>query len=93
MILRSQNFTAGDKRKFTIDYSDWLDEGTTIVGFAVFSDTADLVVSGVVRNPTGTVAFYVSGGTVGEQVTLSLSMNDTRSNIKNDTILLTVVAP
>lgn len=92
-MLRTQNFTAGNKIKFTVDYSDWLDEGTTITAFTVTSDTADMVVSGVVINPTGTVAFYVAGGTVGEVATMRLAMTDTRSNLKHDTVILTVVAP
>lgn len=93
MILQQRNWTAGDKRKFTVDYSGWLDEGVTVSGFTVTSNTTDVVISGVVKNPTGTCSFFVSGGTVGETATVSLQMTDTRTEVKNDTLVLTIVAP
>jgi len=39
------------------------------------------------------IVFFLSGGNVNEQLTLTLTMTDDLGNIKQDTVAFTIVAP
>jgi hypothetical protein len=92
MLIASRTHTAGDSRRWIIDYSRWLDNTATIVTVDISSSSATCTAnSGEVKGKE--VIFHLTGGTVGETCTVTLTMTDSFANIKKDTIKFTVVAP
>lgn len=92
MPIASKRHVEGDTRFWTIQYDRWLDNSATIEQIDVQSDSATCTVG----SPTilGTdVVFSLIGGTLGEQVSVELTMTDNIGNIKHDIIKFTVVAP
>jgi hypothetical protein len=92
MILGSKIHTAGDTKRWRIDYSNWLDNTVNIADADITSSSvtctvADIVVLG------DEVIFFLTGGIQGENLTIAMTMTDTDGNIKHDTIAFTVVAP
>lgn len=92
-LLASRNITVGAYTRWVVDYSDWLQCGATLgVVAAVSSSTA--TVDTVSKNPENTqVIFYVSSATLNEVFTVTLTVSDTLSQVKIDTVEFTVVAP
>lgn len=92
MQLAKRSHTEGDRRRFVIDYSEWLDRGNTVESAVVTSDSTTATVDDVTTT-ADKVIFFVNGGSLNETFTVSVAMTDTRTEIKNDTIDFTVVAP
>lgn len=92
MILGSKLHTAGDTRRWRIDYSRWLANAVDIATATLTSSSATCTVDdSVVLGDE--VVFFLTGGVQGENVTVSVMMTDTDGNVKNDSIVFTVVAP
>jgi hypothetical protein len=92
MLLGSKTHTAGDSRRWIVDYSRWLDNTATITTVNLSSSsTTGTVDAGKVQGKE--VIFHISGGTVGETSTVTLTMTDSFQNVKKDTLKFTVVAP
>jgi len=88
-----------DRKRYQIDYTDWLDtgEGVLSVAFAILNNTAAnlLVIDGIQVLPTALgVQYYVSGGVDGTtyQITANLTTT-TGPQIKLDEVLVTVREP
>lgn len=92
MLLGSKTHTAGDSRRWTVDYDRWLDNTATIEQCDVDSSSETCTV-GQITILGHQVNFFLSGGSANERLMLSLVMTDNFGNIKNDTIAFTVVAP
>ena len=99
MALAKYVKAATDRKRYQIDYTDWLDtgEGVLSVAFATFNNTAitPLVVDGVQVLPTGLgVQYYVSGGVAGAtyQITANLTTT-TGPQAKLDEVLVTIREP
>jgi hypothetical protein len=75
-----------------VDYDDWLDNAATIEQIDVESNSATCTV-GNISILGREIVFFLSGGVVNEQVTLSLTMTDSLENVKNDTVSFVIVAP
>jgi hypothetical protein len=92
MLLGSKSHTVGDSKRWRLDYSKWLENPAKIVSATVTSSSATCTVdeSSVLGDE---VIFFLNGGTQGEQVTVSIAMTDSDSNLKHDTIAFTVIAP
>lgn len=92
MILGSKQHTAGDNKRWRVDYSKWLENPANITNAVVTSSSATCTVddSSVLGDE---VVFFLTGGVQGEHVTVSIAMTDSDLNLKNDTIVFTVVAP
>jgi hypothetical protein len=92
MLLGSKQHTEGDTRLWTVNYSRWLDADAAVQTATVQSSSATCTVDDVtVLGPE--VKFLLVGGTLSEQLTVTLEMTDNVGNIKTDTIKFTVVAP
>lgn len=90
-LLASMQHTADDTRRWTVDYSNWLDNAK-IEQVNVESDSATCTVGNVtILGPE--VTFFLMGGEPNERLTVSLVMSDSVGNIKRDTVKFTVVAP
>lgn len=93
MILGRLNQTVGDRRRYVIDYSQWLDSGVTCAS-AVFTVTGST--SATVDTNTivaDKVIFFLNNGLLNEVFTVNVAMTDSRGEIKHDTLQFTVVAP
>jgi hypothetical protein len=92
MPLASKRHTVGDTRKWTVDYERWLDNTVDIETIQVqSSSTSCTIQSSQVLGDT--VIFFLTGGNLGETLTVSLHMTDTDGNVKSDQIFFTVVSP
>lgn len=92
MLLGSKIHTAGDTRRWVINYDRWLDNTAEIDTVTVTSSSITCTVnqSKVLGRE---VEFFVNGGVAGEQLTVTIVMTDTFNNIKTDTLAFTVIAP
>lgn len=93
MLLGSKIHTAGDTKRWTVDYSRWLENPANIVSAAMTSSSLSCTITPPATVLGKEVIFFLSGGTVGEKLTVAITMTDSDTNIKKDTIAFTVVAP
>lgn len=93
--LGRKSFTVGNTTRYSVDYSQWLDEGVTLVsGTAVVSPAvADIMISAVSVAPSGRLYFTLHGGSLNETFTIAVSITDSRGEVKNDTCNFNCVAP
>lgn len=94
MRLGSFTKTPAERKRYAIDYSEWLDisETLTTVTFAVTpATTPAFVVDAVSTNAANTVVvFFVSGGVNTKQYTVDVKATTSGGQIKEDTVLFTV---
>jgi hypothetical protein len=91
-------FKAPDERKrYSIDYTDWLDTGEvlTVVTFEVTPVDADPVVIDGIAIETGekSVVFYASAGLDGKSYKAIATTTTSGGQVKEDTVQYTVKAP
>lgn len=85
-----------DKKRYTIDYSPWLDgEHLTAKTFAVDNvTTTPLNITGDIIDGTGTLlSFYVDGGDDGETYVVDVTITTDGGQIKEDAIVFSVNEP
>lgn len=86
-----------EKKRYEIDYSDWLDTGETVSSIALSSTpstTPPLVGDDQTINPEATGAtFMVSGGATDELYTLVVRMTTSGGQIKEDAITFNIREP
>lgn len=92
MLLGSKQHTANDTRRWIIDYSRWLANTIDIDTIEVTSSSTSCTVQSSEKSGDE-IIFFLTGGSAGETLTVSIKMTDTDGNVKNDTIAFTVVAP
>ena len=96
MLLKNLFHTAGNSIRYIVDYSEFLEHGTTITAFTAVIDpasTTTATISLVSVNPEGEGVFFVNGGAVNENFTVDLQGTDSRTEIVKHTVAFTVVAP
>ena len=91
-LLGSKPHTAGDTKKWTVSYEDWLENTASISQITVVPDLPSCTI-GNIKILGSDIVFFLSGGNVNDQLTLLLTMTDDLGNIKQDTLKFTVVAP
>ena len=88
----------GERKRYSIDYSEWLDTGETLLG-VIFtvpdnSMTTPLVVDDVMVEPDATgVQYYVSGGVDGANYEVVATATTSGAQVKEDSILFTIREP
>lgn len=87
-----------ERKRYSIDYSDWLDIGEllTDVIFTIPTNnvTTPLVINDIAITPDGLgVQYYVSGGADGEQYEVLATATTSGAQIKVDDLLFTVREP
>ncbi len=92
MVLAKRPHTVGNRRRYRINYSDWLDEGVTVDTASVVSSSQTATID-TVSVAGNYVIFFVNGGVLNETFTASIQMVDSKTGIKNDTMEFFVVAP
>jgi hypothetical protein len=99
MLLGSQNITAGDTRRYYVDYGEFLIKGAilTAVTVTVSAGATSTVGSGATAPKLNVdekgIIFWLTGGVLNEKFTASIQVMDNNSETVNDTIQFTVVAP
>jgi hypothetical protein len=96
MLLAQKRHTAGNTIRYLVDYSDWLEQGETLTAGTVVMGlpaVTDVTISEVTFTPEGHLIFFLAGGTLNEIFTLATQITDSRTEVKNDTIGFSVVAP
>ena len=93
MILAKRVHTVGNRTRYWVDYSTWLPEGVTVSAFAVSSSSLTLTVDTVAALPSGICQFFLNGGALGETATITLTITDSKTGVKHDTIAVSVLAP
>lgn len=97
MAVLGKYFQDPDERKrYTIDYEDWLDQGELIssVTFDVTPSTGTpVVIDGDAIDPDSLgVVFYASEGTAGVTYKVYVTMTSSNGQIKQDTVQFTIKA-
>jgi hypothetical protein len=87
-----------EKRRYFVDYSDWLDTGETIPSPAtlnvVEATVPPLVVDGITLSTGNTgVVFYVSGGLDGEEYQVDIITTTSAGQVKEDSFIYIIEAP
>lgn len=86
--------TSVERKRYALDYSDWLDTGETVssVTFTVTpTDTTPLVVDANSISSAGTVvAFFVNYGTTGTTYTVDIQITTSGGQIKEDQVLFVI---
>lgn len=94
MRLGSFVKTPIERKRYAIDYSEWLDTGetlTTVVYTIPVVTTPPLVVDATSIGSGNTLAvFFISGGLNGRQYTVEVVATTSGGQIKEDTVLFTV---
>lgn len=92
--------STGERKRYQIDYTDWLDAGELLAS-AIFTVRVNtliipLVVDNVAVLPTGLgVQYYVSGGETGEkyEVVPKVTTNSSPPQIDEDEVLFVIREP
>jgi hypothetical protein len=92
MSIASKQHTQGDTKLFTVQYDRWLANTATIEQIDMQSNSTTCTV-GTPKILGTDVEFALTGGVIGERVTVTLTMTDNLGNIKHDTVKFTVIAP
>lgn len=90
MRLKKFNQDPNERKRYTIDYTSWLDDGETIT-LATFTPspatTTPLVVNDNVITPDGLgVQFYVSGGEDKQLYEVVVTITTSGTQIKEDVV-------
>jgi len=98
MPLKKYVKATNERKRYSIDYSDWLDVGELLSGvvFSVPTNnvTTPLVIDDIAITPDGLgVQYYVSGGVDGEQYEVLATATTSGAQIKVDDLLFTVREP
>lgn len=97
MILGKYFKASADRKRYSIDYSDWLDVGE-FVSTCVFSvtpvDSNPVVIDGnAIASGSQSVVFYASSGIEGTTYKVLVHMTTSNGQVKEDTVQYTVKAP
>jgi hypothetical protein len=102
MLIASRAHTAGNSTRYEVDYSQWLDEGRTLLNSAftaaMINDAlgnappSDVTIANVSVTSTH-LYFFVEGGSLNENFTVQVQVKDTLNEIVIDTINFNVIAP
>lgn len=84
----------GETKRYSIDYTNWLDSGETVTSVTYAVSDAALVVSNTSINPSGVLAvFYVSAGTSGVVYEVTVTATTSASQVKQDVVQYTIQDP
>jgi hypothetical protein len=92
MQLGNQNITAGDTRRYQVDYTPFLQNGDVVATFTVVSSSSTSTAQGAFLDVTDTqLFFFVTAGAAPETFTVAIKVTDSIGQTINDTAVFTVV--
>ena len=99
MLLGSQNITQGDTRRYFVSYEEFLIKGavlttvTVTVSAGATSSIGTSTIAPVLTVDEKGIIFWVIGGVLNEKFTVNIQVHDNNSEVVNDTLSFTIVAP
>lgn len=84
----------GDRKRYEINYEDWLNSGETVTDVTMSGNVPsdDFYVDGYIVDADGKeVIFYVSGGLDGVEYTVGVEVETSLQQVKEDTITFKVM--
>lgn len=94
MKLGRYTKTPIERKRYVVDYTDWLDTSETVTGVTFTPSPIDgsgFQIDAYTIDPTGkTVAMFVAGGADGTQYTLDIQATTSGGQIKEDQVLFSV---
>ena len=91
MILGTINSAPGNRLQYTIDYSDWLQRGETLVSVVFSIDSGPATIDTVSYNPRATeTRFFLNGGTAGSSYNIFAFATTTFGQQRTDQIAVQV---
>lgn len=85
--------TQGDIRQQTMDYCNAMAHGEWITGVVVNVDSVNVIISGTDILEPNQVVFFVGGGVIDDDFTVTVTITKNTTEVFNDTIDYHVVAP
>ena len=93
MILGTINSAAGNILQYAIDYSQWLQEGETLVNVTFAVDAGPVTITNISYSPDKKeVRFFVNGGTSGTDYNILPTAATSFGQQRTDTIAVNVAA-
>lgn len=89
----TRKHTEGNRRRFIVDYRRWLKAGAYVTEFEAVSSSVTATVTDVSINGDGQGVFFIEGGELDEEFTVTLTMTSSYTEIKIDALPFVVVAP
>ncbi len=87
MLLGNRHITAGDTRRYLIDYREFLQPGDTVSAVTVTTTSTHSSVGVIQRDVMDTrVFFFILAGAAGEVFTVAVQITTVFGEIVNDTI-------
>jgi hypothetical protein len=99
MLMRLGKFvkTPSEVKRYSVEYSDWLDTGEYLqsVVFGVPTAPGDplVAIANTIESSATRLTFFISGGAAGASYEVSVKTTTTGGQVKEDTILFTVREP
>lgn len=93
MILGKYKLDSADRKRYVVNYADWLNEGETVVSSVVTGsvEADNFFVDGYLVDPNGVeIIFYVSGGVSGRNYDVTFTTTTTLAQIKQDYVTFVV---
>lgn len=92
MPLRKFLKTPAERKRYSVDYSDWLDSGELLSALAfTVVPAGSLTISGpTYGSPSTSAAFFALGGVNGNTYEVILTATTSGGQIKQDSVLYTV---
>jgi len=93
MLLARKPHPVGNRKRWTVDYSDWLKQASTTLEPGAASVTCESETAFVddVVSTWNKVFFYLNDGVINETFTVHVQVVDRKTGIKNDTIEFFVI--
>lgn len=94
MLLSTKRISPSDRRRYTIDYNDWLDDSETLssVVFAVSTGPAT-VPSSTISTDGKSVNFFVTGASLSfTPFNVTVAATTSVNQVKNDHVAFNVAA-
>jgi hypothetical protein len=98
MLLAKKSISPGDVKRYTVDYSDWLDDGETVSSVALTityeSGSGDASISSHSTTSSQVIFFITAGTTVaGTVLDVNIAMTSSVGQVKNDHVEFVLFAP
>src|ERR1035437_7660140 len=91
MLLASKRVLVADRKRFEIDYRDWLGKGESLTGVACAVDSGTAIVDTITLDPNRlSVWFYAYNWTLGDRFNIVVTATTNFSQVRNDRINLFV---
>jgi len=94
MLLGKKHKSPTDRKRYVIDYSDWLDTGETLATVTYEVDVGTATVDGdALAGDNLSAIFFINGGEIDTPFSVIVTATTSVGQVKNDHIEFVVVAP